>query len=260
MRRRAAELLRLPDAAVLRGVAEEGRVHGDEPRQQPRLRLRAARARRRRSPRSRSSASRRPAGPVRSPTSRSATSRSRSSASRRTSGRSADEHPGGPRLVTEGRGERRRRHRDHARGRRGHRPHARRPGHGVVPGREPRQLARVPHAVVDAGADLVIGSGPARAAGHGVVPRAADRLLARQLRRLQGLLARWAAVGERHPRVTLAATAPSTAARSSPRGWSATACPRSIRPRARTGSCATLSREDFGARAVKVSANGGLTH
>ena len=40
VRRRQHQLLRVPDAAVLRGLAEEGRLYGDEPREQPRLRLR----------------------------------------------------------------------------------------------------------------------------------------------------------------------------------------------------------------------------
>ena len=47
MRRGQHELLRVPDAAVVRPLAQEGRVHGDEPRQQPRLRLRPAGLRRR---------------------------------------------------------------------------------------------------------------------------------------------------------------------------------------------------------------------
>ena len=58
---------------------------------------------------------------------------------------------------------------------------------------------RFAHAVVDAGADLVVGSGPARPARDGVVQGPADRLLARQLRRLQGVLARRAALDERDP-------------------------------------------------------------
>ena len=43
MRRRKHQLLLVPDATVVWALAEEGRVHGAEPRQQPRLRLRPGR-------------------------------------------------------------------------------------------------------------------------------------------------------------------------------------------------------------------------
>ena len=44
---------------------------------------------------------------------------------------------------------------------------------------------RFAHAMVDAGADLVVGSGPARHPRHRALPRPADRLLDGQLRRPQ---------------------------------------------------------------------------
>ena len=60
-------------------------------------------------------------------------------------------------------------------------------------------VMRFSHAVVDAGADLVVGHGPHVLRGMEWYKRRPDRLLARQLCRLQGVLARRAALDERHP-------------------------------------------------------------
>ena len=80
------ELLRVPHAALVRQVARARGVHGDEPREQPRLRLRrggpAADDRRARS----GPVSSTPAGRTRSPSRRSGTSASRRSGSLRTRG------------------------------------------------------------------------------------------------------------------------------------------------------------------------------
>ena len=53
MRRGSDELLRVPDAALVRALAPAGGLHRDEPREQPRVRLRRRRPARRRSTRSR---------------------------------------------------------------------------------------------------------------------------------------------------------------------------------------------------------------
>ena len=69
------------------------------------------------------------------------------------------------------------------------------PGTEMFLGENRGNVVAFSHAVVDAGADVVIGQRAPRAAWDGVVSRAPDRVLARQLRRLQGVRARWAAVG-----------------------------------------------------------------
>ena len=53
------------------------------------------------------------------------------------------------------------------------------------------------HMAVDAGADLVLGLGAARAAGHGALPRPSDRLQPRELRRIPQLQRSRASSGSR---------------------------------------------------------------
>ena len=82
VRRRARRrLLRLPHAAELRPLPRRGRLHGDERRQQPLLRLRPGRASTRRSPRCTGPGSPRTGCRARSPWSRREGRRSPSSAS-----------------------------------------------------------------------------------------------------------------------------------------------------------------------------------
>ena len=80
------ELLRVPHATVVRQVARARGVHRDEPREQPRVRLRGERACSRRSPRSSEPISSTPAGRTRSPSRRSGTSALRRSGSLRIRG------------------------------------------------------------------------------------------------------------------------------------------------------------------------------
>ena len=58
---------------------------------------------------------------------------------------------------------------------------------------------RFAHAVIDAGADLVVGFGPARDPRHGALSRPADRVFDRQLRGLQELRHRRHALAQRDP-------------------------------------------------------------
>ena len=108
--------------------------------------------------------------------------------------------PAARRLVQEGGRERRRRHRHHARRSRGHRPHARTAaGQRCSWARIAATSSRFAHAVVDAGADVVIGHGPHVLRGMEWYRGHLIAYSLGQLRRLQGVRARWAAVGERHP-------------------------------------------------------------
>ena len=143
-------------------------------------------------------------------------------------------------------------------GRRRHRPPARRapaPRSSSARTAATRCASRTPP--IDAGADLVVGHGPHVLRG---MEWYKGRLIAYslgQLRRLPGLLARRAAVRSAAScasrwRVTAASRRACSCRRSS----SARACPRSTRPSARTGSCACSPGADFGARGVRVSPTG----
>ena len=147
--------------AVVRGVAEEGRLHGPEPRQQPCLRLRAAPARRRRSRPWASSDSRPPAGPARSPTSRSATiDVALVGFAPYPWAQSLTDIPAARRLVKKAAA-----HADvvivtmHAGAEGSDRMHVR-PGTEMFLGENRGNVVAFSHAVVEAGADVVIGSGP----------------------------------------------------------------------------------------------------
>ena len=133
-------VLRVPGAALVRAASPRRRVHRDEPREQPRDGLRAGRPaghRRRRA---------RYAGSSRGAAGRDRLHQGARHAHRRARLRAVslgvepDEHPSGARAREEGGRVGRPRRRDDARRRRGRRPPARRPRHGVLPRREPRQL------------------------------------------------------------------------------------------------------------------------
>ncbi len=76
-----------------------------------------------------------------------------------------------------------------------HVPH----GHEHAFGEDRGNARAFAHAAIDAGADLVVGSGPARHPRRRALPRAPDRVLAGQLRRLAQLRHGRAAVAERDP-------------------------------------------------------------
>ena len=193
--------------------------------------------RRRRSPPSASSGSRTPAGRARSPTSRSATIEvAVVGFAPYPWAQSLTNIPAARRLVTKAAA-----HADvvvvtmHAGAEGADQQHVR-PGHRDVPRREPRQLVAFSHAVVDAGADLVIGSGPHVLRG---MEWYRGRLIAYSLGNFAGY--RVFALGG-----PLSIERQSCGSRlrgdgalrqrrcSCRRGSSAPGCPRSIRPRART--------------------------
>ena len=96
---------------------------------------------------------------------------------------SMDDAPAVRALVDQARGARRRRRRVLPRGRRGLRPHACPLGREWAFGEDRGDSRAFAHLAIDAGADLVLGSGPHVIRGVRDLPRAADRLLAGQLRR-----------------------------------------------------------------------------
>ncbi len=257
MRCREHELLRLPDTAVVCGVAREGRLHGHEPRQQPRVRLRPLRST------ADSRGAQRPAPRAHGPPGgdRVSAGRRHQGGDRRVCalpvGAAADRYSGRAPSRQEGGGQRGCRHRDDARRCRRNRSRPRHPRHRDVPGREPGQRRRLLPRRRRRGGRRRDRFRPSRSAGHGVVQGEADRLLARELCRLQGVRARRAALDQRHsPGDACAATASSRAERSCRRGSSAPACRRSTRPRAHTGSCGRSRgriSEDGGSRCRRTA-------
>ena len=110
---------------------------------------------------------------------------------------------------------------------------------------------RFAHAVIDAGADLVVGSGPARDPRHGALPRPPDRLLDRQLRRLQELRHRRDALAQRDPaRRGCAATAAFAGGTWVSLRLDGNALPHLDPSHASARLVAQLSREDFGSSAA----------
>ena len=146
--------------------------------------------------------------------------------------------------------------RRHARGRRRLGRDARAARHRVLPGREPRRLARFAHAVIDAGADLVVGSGPHVIRG---IERYHGRLIAYSTGNFAGyknfgtggtlsLSAILRVDAARRRRASRAARGSRCA------GRQRAAAPRSSNASARL--VAQLSRDDFGSSAARVAANG----
>ena len=236
------------------------RVHGPEPGQQPRARLRAFRP----GPDRGRARSRRPAahGPAR---------RERCPANRQDHGgrhrlrplpvgQRPARHPGRRRARAEGRCEGRRRGRDHAR----QAPKApttstSAPASETYLGENRGNEVAFGHAVVNAGADLVIGHGPhvlrAMEWYHGRV----DRLQPRELPRQRHALDLGAGQCQRGaPGAACAATARGSAGRSSPCVSSRRACRSPNLAKGALSVVRTLSREDLGARAMGVSASGAL--
>ena len=138
------ELLRVPDAALLRGLAEEGRLHdrSTSPTTTPSTTAPSGAAQTVAALAEAGPRDDRPAGRDRVPAGRRRQGRARRLRPLSV-GAVADEHPGRTPARREGGSQRRRRRRDDARRCGGLRQDARAAGHGDVPRREPRQRDRV---------------------------------------------------------------------------------------------------------------------